>query len=118
MENVDEILSYDKLITDASNKWNSKTIEARKKSAHKYKHIFDKLKLDENSWVGDFSSLSLPQRRILFKGELIRVYDSMTNEAKSFIMAKYKLRAFASKWFRLESCDKKNLLNHIFNEKK
>lgn len=118
MENIDEILSYDKLITDASNKWDCKTIEARKKSAHKYKHIFNNLNLDENSWIGDFSSLSLPQRRILFKGELIRVYDSLENGTKSLIMTKYGLKKFASKWFRLQSCDKKNLLNHIFNDKK
>ena len=60
--------------------------------------------------------LTEPQRKVLFKRELIKVYDSLDNSIKSYIMKDIHLRKFSSKWFKMPSCDKRTLLNYLWHD--
>ena len=112
-KNTNDYLSRDLIVKRAEEKWNSKPSSERIRSSHKYKHIFDKLKLPSVEWDNEFSKLSSSQTNILIKGELIRTYDSMPNKEKTKIKNKFGLSTFSSKWYRLPPCDKKILLNSI-----
>jgi len=112
-KSINNILSRDSIIERARNKWNSKPSIEKIRASHKYKHIFDKLKLPSVDWDNEFAKLSKSQANILVKGELIRTYDSLPNKDKTRIKKKFGLSAFSSKWFRLASSDKKILLNSI-----
>ena len=111
--NINTILSHESIKKRAEEKWNSKSNTEKIRSGHKYRHIFEKLKLPSVDWDNAFSDLSNCQANILIKGELIRTYDSMPNRDKTRIKECFGLSSFSSKWFRLPSCDKKILLNSV-----
>ena len=112
-ETTNAVLSRDVIVARAKEKWNSKPSLEKLRSSHKYKHIFEKLKLPSVNWDNEFSKLSKSQTNILIKGELIRTYDSMPNREKTKIKKHFGLSSFSSKWFRLSPSDKKILLNSI-----
>ena len=112
-ETTKDYLSRDLIVKRAEEKWNSKAPSERIRSSHKYKHIFDKLKLPSVEWDNEFSKLSSSQTNILIKGELIRTYDSMPNKHETKIKNKLGLSTFSSKWYRLPPSDKKILLNSV-----
>ena len=112
-ETTNTILSRESIVERAKEKWDSKPSLEKLRSSHKYKHIFEKLKLPSVDWDNEFSKLSQSQTNILIKGELIRTYDSMPNKDKTRIKNDYGLSQFSSKWFKLAPCDKKILLNSI-----
>lgn len=117
MDNCNEtkhnILSRELIVKRAKEKWDAKPSVEKIRSSHKYKHIFERLKLPSVNWDNEFSKLSQSQINILVKGELIRTYDSMSNKEKTRIKNEFGLSQFSSKWFRLAPCDKKILLNSI-----
>ena len=106
-------LSKTEIVARAKEKWDAKPSAEKVRSSHKYKHIFEKLKLPSVNWDNEFSKLSKSQTNILIKGELIRTYDSMPNREKTKIKNHFGLSSFSSKWFRLSPSDKKILLNSI-----
>jgi hypothetical protein len=93
--------------------WDKKSKEEKSKVGTKYKHIFDKHKLQSVDWSNNFDNLTKHQQNVLIKGELIRTYDSLPNIEKTCIMRKFGLSMFSSKWYKLPSKDKKTLLNCI-----
>jgi hypothetical protein len=101
------------IIESAKNKWNSKDVENRGKISLKYKHFFKKFNLKENDWLNDFEHLSKCQQNVIIKGELIRIYDSLSNASKTSIMREFGLTKFSSKWYKLSGADKKALLNYV-----
>ena len=111
-----KLLSRKSIIDRARNRWNSKTKIEKIRSGHKYKHIFERLKIPTVDWNCEFSKLSKKQANILIKGELIRTYDSMPNKDKTYIKNCFGLSVFSSKWFRLPSCDKKILFNSVLKD--
>jgi hypothetical protein len=112
-ETTKTVLSRDSIVERAKEKWDSKPSLEKLRSSHKYKHIFERLKLPSVEWDNEFEKLSKNQINILVKGELIRTYDSMSNKDKTKIKNEFGLSTFSSKWFRLPPCDKKILLNSI-----
>ena len=112
-ETKHNILSRETIVERAKEKWDAKPSAEKIRSSHKYKHIFERLKLPSVNWDNEFSKLSQSQINILIKGELIRIYDSMPNKEKTKIKNDFGLSAFSSKWFRLAPCDKKILLNSV-----
>jgi hypothetical protein len=112
-ETTKTVLSRDSIVERAKEKWDSKPSLEKLRSSHKYKHIFERLKLPFVEWDNEFEKLSKNQINILVKGELIRTYDSMSNKDKTRIKNEFGLSTFSSKWFRLPPCDKKILLNSI-----
>ena len=107
------VLSRDSIVERAKEKWDSKPSLEKLRSSHKYKHIFERLKLTSVECDNEFEKLSKNQINILVKGELIRTYDSMSNKDKTRIKNDFGLSTFSSKWFRLPPCDKKILLNSV-----
>ena len=97
----------------AEEKWNNKDSTEKERSAHKYSHIFKKIKKPCEQWDLEFSLLNKFQQSILIKGELIRTYDSLSNHDKTEIKKEFGLTTFSSKWYKLPSCDKKKLLEFI-----
>jgi hypothetical protein len=112
-EIAETLLSRESIVSRAKEKWDTKPSAEKVRSSHKYKHIFEKLKLPSVNWDNEFSKLSKSQTNILIKGELIRTYDSMPNREKTKIKNHFGLSSFSSKWFRLSPSDKKILLNSI-----
>lgn len=110
---LDTHLSQVDILERAKNKWNQRTSDDKIKCSIKYHHIFLKIGSQPKTWNVDFSNLDPRQKSILIKGELIRTYDALPNQIKTKIKEKYGLTTFASKWFRLPSCDKKKLLMEI-----
>jgi hypothetical protein len=110
-----KIKGFDKssITIRARSNWDCKTKESKIKSSNKYKFLFEKFKKPIHDWTDCFDNLTTFQRNILIKGELIRTYDSLPNLVKTNIMKKYKLSKFSSKWYKLESEDKKKLLKSI-----
>ena len=114
--NLSNTLSHETIVNKAKEKWNSKISADRIRCGRKYHHIFEKLNLPKVDWDNQFDDLSKSQINILIKGELIRTYDSMPNKEKTKIKNHFGLSMFASKWFRLPSCDKKILLNSVLKQ--
>ena len=114
-ENGLVLISPSSVLVRAEKNWNSKSNLERINSSRKYGHIFVNHNLISNDWKNDFNELSKSQRNILLKGELIRTYDSLSNNDKSLIKRSLGLKTFASKWFKLTSRDKRILLNHVLN---
>jgi len=112
-EIAETLLSRESIVSRAKEKWDAKPSTEKVRSSHKYKHIFEKLKLPSVDWNNEFSKLSKSQTNILIKGELIRTYDSMPNREKTKIKNQFGLSSFSSKWFRLSPSDKKILLNSV-----
>jgi len=110
---LDTHLSQADIIERAKNKWNQRSSDDKIKCSTKYRHIFTKIGFQPKTWDADFLDLDSKQKNILIKGELIRTYDSLSNKVKTKLKEECGLTTFASKWFRLPSCDKKKLLMEI-----
>lgn len=113
MADDNNILSYGLIRNKTRETWNKKTSAERLRNGCKYKHIFTKYGFSCHDWANDFDGLSKRQKNILFKGELIRTYDKLTNKEKTVIKEKFNLGTFSSKWFKMPSQDKKKLLQSI-----
>lgn len=111
--NVEEIFNKQKITERAKEDWGYKCVEARLKCGNKYRHILAKRNEVPNPWSNEFDELSDFQRLMLIKGEMIRTYDSLPNSDKTKIKDKLGLSEFCSKWYRLNSSDKKKLLSII-----
>ena len=109
-------LSSVRIMSLARNSWNGKSDNEKRKIARKYNHFFRDLGLSHRDWSNTFDMLTKPQRKVLFKRELIKVYDSLDNSIKSNIMKDIHLRKFSSKWFKMPSCDKRTLLNYLWHD--
>ena len=101
-------------MNSARETWNGKSDGEKSKVGKKYHHFFEKIELRHKDWVNPFDTLTNAQRKVLFKSELIRTYDSLDNSIKSKIMKDAHLRKFSSKWFKMLSCDKRTLLNYLW----
>ena len=103
-----------KVINDAISNWNDKTEVDKLSSGKKYQHA---IRNNNNpiDWLKPFDCLNERQRSIIIKGELIRLYDSLSNQSKTCIKRELGLSEFQSKWFKLNSEDKKILLNFVLN---
>lgn len=112
-EDLDKAFNGQLIVTRAKDNWNTKEIEAREKTGKKYEHLFSNCKNLLFPWANDFDSLSVKQRRLLIKGELIRTYDSIPNILKTKLKEKLSLSTFSSKWYKLPSEDKTKLLKYI-----
>ena len=95
---------------EAQREWDKKTQEERLKKGKSYNHIFTQRKFKCNDWSLPFAKLTKRQRNILIKGSLIRKYDELDNQTKTWIKNKFELSSFASKWYRLPSADKQKIL--------
>ena len=115
-DNINNVLSHKTIVERTKNKWDLKPSNDKIRSGNKYRHVFEKLKLPSVDWDNPFSELSKNQMNILIKGELIRTYDSMSNKEKTKIKKQFGLSSFSSKWFRLQPCDKKILLNAVLKD--
>lgn len=109
-----DVFNKESIKTRAREHWEVKTKELRLRAGRKYEHIFTKFNKPMNDWSNSFDDLTLPQQRILIKGEIIRTYDSLPNNDKSDIKRNYHLSKFESKWFKLPSGDKKKILSILF----
>lgn len=114
-ERISNLLSRASIEKRASDRWNKKTVTERLHASSKYKHIFSKYRLPTKDWSNSFNELTLHQRNILLKGELIRTYDALANTDKTNIKIKFGLSHFSSKWFKLSPQDKKTLLNSVLH---
>ena len=110
---TDTSLSRVGIIERAKDKWNSRSSSERLKCSNKYHHILVKIGAQPKPWDEEFSKLSFRQKNILIKGELIRTYDSLSNQEKTKIKEKLGLSTFSSKWFKLPPSDKRKLLLEI-----
>ena len=106
-------LNKTNIITNAKEKWDSKSNANRVRAGSKYQHFLEKFELRANSWANCFDKLSKRQQCVLIKGELIRTYDSLPNISKTKIMHEFGLSVFSSKWYKLPGKDKKILLNYL-----
>lgn len=112
-KDTDISLSRMPILKRAESFWNSKSPTEKLRCKKKYQHILNKVGDSTYSWDKDFSNLSFRQKNILIKGELIRTYDSLSNQQKTKIKNKYNLSTFSSKWFKLPPKDKRILLLEI-----
>lgn len=112
-----KIIGFEKsfIISRAKTKWNEKTGKERQKASSKYNFLFDKLKKKKHSWLDNFDDLDSFQKGILIKGELIRTYDGLPNITKTIIMREFGLSSFSSKWYKLNSNDKKILFDYVIS---
>lgn len=110
-------LSRTEIIERAEKRWDDRTSEGKIKKSNKYHHIINKIGSSNklNPWTEKFSNLSQDQKRLLIRGELIRTYDSLSNQEKTKIKERLKLSTFSSKWFRLPPNDKKKILLKILS---
>lgn len=120
MNDVDllEIFNKEAISKRAKEEWDSKSLQSKQMSGRKYKHIVIKFDKKPHNWKNSFDSLSLFQKWLLIKGEIIRTYDNLPNSDKTKIKNMLKLSEFSPKWFRLKSSDKNLILNYIKCEKK
>ena len=107
------ILDKTEILARAKLWWNNKNCNDRNRVGFKYQHFLNKFKLKINDWSNDFENLSIHQKNIIIKGELIRTYDSLPNIIKTNIMHEFGLSSFSSKWYKLPGKDKKILLNFV-----
>lgn len=107
------ILDKSDILARAKLKWDKKSKINRIRSGSKYKHFFEKHRLQINDWANDFDDLTNNQQNVIVKGELIRTYDSLDNVLKTTIMRDFGLSEFSSKWYKLPCGDKKILLNYV-----
>jgi hypothetical protein len=110
---LNDIFNKESIIKRARENWDFKDSESRRKSGHKYRHIFLKSTKPINDWSETFEKLTKEQQNILVKGELIRTYDALPNIDKTYLKRQFNLSTFSSKWFKLPSSDKHLLLKYV-----
>lgn len=114
---LNEIFNGNTIRKRAELSWNEKSYKTKIMSMYKYRHILKKYYPNEenSNWNITFDQLSRCQQNILIKGELIRTYDLLPNHDKTRIKKEFKLSRYSSKWYKLDSKDKKKLLNHMLH---
>lgn len=94
--------------------WNCKTDNEKKQKGKKYAHIVSRLNLGltEEDWLNEYSLLSNFQKKLIFKGEVIRTYDALSSKDKTQLMKFWGLSKFSNKWHNLPYSDKNLILNY------
>ena len=111
---VGNIIDRDEILARAKLTWDNKTELERNKAGNKYQLFLSKYVTTIHNWHNCFDDLAKSQQNIIIKGELIRFYDSLPNTDKTKIMYNFGLSEFSSKWYKLNSEDKRKLLNYIY----
>ena len=110
---LSDVFNRTSIYLRAKEHWDFKCVKERLRCGKKYSHIFSDKDSSLVDWSNPFESLSLKQKKLIIKGELIRTYDSLPNIDKPYITNKFRLSVFSSKWYKLPNADKNKLIKKL-----
>lgn len=110
---LSDVFNRTSIYLRAKEHWDFKCVKERLRCGKKYSHIFGDKDSSLVDWSNPFESLSLKQKKLIIKGELIRTYDSLPNIDKTYIKNKFRLSVFSSKWYKLPNADKNKLIKKL-----
>ena len=87
---LSDVFNRTSIYLRAKEHWDFKCVKERLRCGKKYSHIFGDKDSSLVDWSNPFESLSLKQKKLIIKGELIRTYDSLPNIDKAYIQNKFR----------------------------
>ena len=93
---LSDVFNRTSIYLRAKEHWDFKCVKERLRCGKKYSHIFGDKDSSLVDWSNPFESLSLKQKKLIIKGELIRTYDSLPNIDKTYIKNKFRLSVFSA----------------------